>query len=56
MYIALITFVHGREEGRTLTRSLTEFYDDKGILHEDIFKADVLRFVSKYEKQYKKSK
>ena len=39
-----------------MTRSLTEFYDDKGILHEGLYKAEVQKFLSRYEKQHKKGK
>lgn len=39
-----------------MTKSVTEFYDDKGILHEALFTKEVQKFVSLYERQYKKGK
>ena len=37
-----------------MKRSLTDFYDHKGILHEDNFKAQVQAFVSQFERGHKK--
>lgn len=42
------------DEQTVMTQSLTDFYDDKGILHEDVFKARVQAFVSQYERGRKK--
>jgi hypothetical protein len=42
------------DELTVMTESLTAFYDDKGILHEDVFKARVQAFVLRYERGRKK--
>ena len=43
-------------ELNVLTRSMTEFYDETGVLHEDVFKAVVQAFVAQYERRHKKEK
>ncbi|BDA43434.1 probable signal peptidase complex subunit 2 [Coccomyxa sp. Obi] len=43
-----------REGTATLVCSLTEFYDDKGFLHEEKFAAEVRKLLSNFEKSYKK--
>ncbi|KAK9914749.1 hypothetical protein WJX75_000076 [Coccomyxa subellipsoidea] len=45
-----------REGSAILTRSLTDFYDDKGFLHEEKFAAEVQKLLSDFEKSYKKIK
>ena len=42
------------DELTVMTQSLTGFYDDKGVLHEDVFKATVQAFVLRYERGHKK--
>ena len=44
------------DDSNMLTRSITEYYDEKGVLHEAILKAEVQRFVSRYERGHKKEK
>lgn len=43
-----------REGTATLKCSLTDFYDDKGFLHEEKFTAEVRKLLSKFEQSYKK--
>ncbi len=47
-----------RAEGdlNVLTRRITQFYDEKGVLHEDALKAEVQSLVSRYERGHKKEK
>ena len=47
-----------RAEGdlNVLTRSITQFYDEKGMLHEGALNAEVQSFVSRYERGHKKDK
>ena len=44
------------DDQNMLTRSITEFYDERGILHEDLLKAEVQSFVARYERWHKKEK
>lgn len=43
-----------REGTATLVCSLTDFYDDKGFLHEEKFAVEVRRLLSTFENSYKK--
>ncbi|CAL8468592.1 g8132 [Coccomyxa elongata] len=43
-----------REGTATLECSLTDFYDDKGFLHEEKFAAKVRKLLSNFEQSYKK--
>ena len=43
-----------REGTATLECSLTDFYDDKGFLHEEKFAAEVRKLLSTFEGSYKK--
>ena len=41
-----------RKDSAILSRSLTEFYDDKGFLHEEKFAAEVQKLLTDFEKSY----
>ncbi len=54
-FLSRLNIVAGCREGTaTLECSLTDFYDDKGFLHEDEFAAKVRKLLSNFEQNYKK--